>query len=94
MSHAALIGPRTTRAPVAGVKKMTGLSVALNVVLRLSGARPGPSSMVGKPKSLSAGPPNDSYFSKIAPCMMRAPVAGVKKILPAGEVLPETWPMG
>lgn len=67
LSHAALIAPRTTRAPVAGVQKITGLSDALKVEFRLSGARPAPSSMVGKPRSPS-GPPSDSYFSRIAPC--------------------------
>ena len=82
LSHAALIAPRTTWAPVSGVQKMTGLSAALKVVLRLPGALPGPSSIVGKPRSLSAGPPSDSYFCRIAPAMMCAPVSGVKKILP------------
>ena len=94
LSHAALIGPRTTRAPVAGVQKITGLSAALNVVLRLSGARPAPSSMVGNPRSLSAGPPSDSYLSRIAPVMMWAPVAGVKKILPPAKFWPKPSPAG
>jgi hypothetical protein len=63
---------------VSGVQKITGLSAALNVVLRLFGARPAPSSMLGKPRSPSPGPPSDRYFSRIAPCMIRAPVSGVK----------------
>ena len=80
------MAPRTTRAPVAGVQKITGLSPALNVLFRLSGPmRPGPSSMVGQPRSPSAGPPSDSYFSRITPCMTCAPVAGVKKILPPAK---------
>src|SRR5689334_7430552 len=73
---------------------MTGLSGALNVVLRLSGALPGPSSMVGKPRSPSAGPPSDMYLSRIAPVMTWAPVAGVKKILPPGKFWPKPSPAG
>ena len=94
LSQAALIGPRTTRAPVSGVQKMTGLSAALNVVLRLPGARPAPSSMVGKPRSLLAAPPSASYFSRMAPFMMWAPTAGVKKILPPAKFCPKPSPAG
>ena len=56
LSHAALIAPRTTWAPVSGVQKMTGLSAALNVVLRLSG---GPARALvdrGKAQVAVAGP--------------------------------------
>ena len=68
MSQAALIAPRTTHAPVSGVQKMAGLSLALNVLTRLSGpSRPVTSSMVGQPRSLSAGPPRSWYLSAIAP---------------------------
>lgn len=67
LSHAALMAPRTTQAPLSGVQKMTGLSAALNVLFRLSVALPAPSSMVGKPRSLSAAPPSAWYLSRIAP---------------------------
>ena len=77
---------------MAGVQKITGLSEALNVVLRLSAAFPAPSSIVGKPRSLSAGPPSDWYLSRIAPVMIWAPVAGVKKILPPGKFWPKPSP--
>ena len=93
-SQAWLMAPRTTRAPVSGVQKMTGLSGALKVELRLLAARPGPSSMVGKPRSLSAGPPSDSYFSRIAPETICAPVSGVKKILPEAKFCPKPSPAG
>ena len=47
---------------------MAGLSLALKVLARLSGLiRPTASSMFGNPRSLSPGPPSDSYLSSIAP---------------------------
>ncbi len=68
MSQAELMAPRTTWAPCSGVQKITGLSLAEKVTTRLSGpARPGTSLMAGKPRSLPAGPPSDSYLSRIGP---------------------------
>ncbi len=62
------MAPRTTYGPCSGVQKMTGLSVAEKVITRLSGpARPGTSLMAGKPRSLPAGPPSISYFSRMGP---------------------------
>lgn len=87
------MGPRTTHAPESGVQKMTGLSPALNVVLRLSGLiLPAPSSIVGKPRSLSAGPPSARYLSRMAPNMAFAPVAGEKKIAPPAKFWPKPAP--
>ncbi len=80
------MAPRTTNAPWSGVQKMTGLSLAEKVLTRLSGpAKPGTSLMVGNPRSLPAGPPKDSYLSRIGPKIARAPVAGVKNILPLAK---------
>ena len=68
LSQAALMAPRTTQAPVSGVQKITGLSLPLKVLTRLSGpTRPAASSMVGKPRSLSAGPPSAWYRFRISP---------------------------
>lgn len=64
------------------------------MLLRLPGARPGPSSIVGNPRSLSAGPPSDSYFCRIAPCMKRAPVAGVKNMVPEAKFCANPSPAG
>jgi hypothetical protein len=47
---------------------------------------------VGKPRSLSAGPPSDWYLSRIAPIMMWAPVAGVKKAFPPAKFCPNPVP--
>ena len=83
------MAPRTAQAPVSGVQKTAGLSLALKVLTRLSGpTSPGTSSIVGKPRSLSAGPPRDSYLSNIAPEMRWAPESGVKKILPSVNFWP------
>ena len=47
-----------------------------------------------KMEAPSAGPPSDMYLSRIAPVMMWAPVAGVKKILPPGKFWPKPSPAG
>ena len=68
LSQAALIAPRTAQAPVSGVQKMAGLSLALKVLTRLRElTSPGTTSMFGNPRSLSAGPPSDSYLSRTGP---------------------------
>ena len=66
LAQAALIAPRTTIAPVSGVQKITGLSGALNELIRLLGTPPSDSVPIGKPRSPVA-PPSDSYFDRIAP---------------------------
>ena len=53
---------RTTQAPVSGVQKITGLSLALKVLdPAVRADQAGRPSMVGKPRSLSAGPPSAWY---------------------------------
>ena len=47
LAQAALIGPRTTMAPVSGVQKMTGLSGALKALTRLFGTPPSASAAIG-----------------------------------------------
>ncbi|CKN62014.1 Uncharacterised protein [Mycobacterium tuberculosis] len=83
LSHAATMAPRTTNAPWSGVQKITGLSAAENLTIRLEGPKPPSVSLaMGKPKSLLTGPPSDSYFARISPSTAFAPVAGLKKTLP------------
>src|SRR5579884_3066584 len=82
LSHAAFMTPRTTNAPWAGVQKITGLSAAENVLMRLVGLMPPSVSLaVGSPRSLPA-PPSDSYLARMSLSTALAPVAGLKKTFP------------
>jgi len=69
---------------------MTGLSAALNVVLRLSGAFPAPSSMVGKAEvRCRAGPPSEWYLSMDQAGHDVGTCGGGEEDLAAREVLSE-----
>jgi hypothetical protein len=70
------MAPPTTNAPWLWVQKITGLSAAENVLIRLVGIPPSASLVVGNPRPLPTGPPSDSYFARIALSTAFAPVAG------------------
>ena len=80
------MAPRTTNAPWSGVQKITGLSAAENVAIRLAGPIPPSDSLaIGKPRSLPTGPPSDSYFARMSLSTAFAPVAGLKNTLPPAK---------
>nr|CRL82857.1 hypothetical protein CPGR_06084 [Mycolicibacter nonchromogenicus] len=78
LSHAAFTAPRTTKAPLSGLKKITGSSSAANELNLLPGIAPSAVPVIGKPRSLPAGPPSDSYLARTSPRTALAPVTGLK----------------
>ncbi len=79
------MAPRTTNAPCSDDQKITGLSAPENVEMRLDGMPPSDSLVVGKPRSLPAGPPSDSYLARMLVSTAFAPVAGLKYTFPLAK---------